>query len=981
LLDRIDRARMIHKLLTEFGEASMIGAKAIFDGHVTPMNPNEPTRSHVYLHNNIFFSRAVDAGVDTFKITQGDKAARKSASRDASCMGALFKLDIPELHTLATVLVDYLGTRLVCQSVVPGILHGERTHTLLYGAVEATSPLVWDKEMHDLLETSLGKGLMVATRPVPTLPLSDERMSEIEKLKTVALEAINKDGEEKTEGKSPTTNICGPIEVKAIRGSDQRKYVLDLTRLTPRDANWVPKSEGGTGVWETESEKTSATKAQKYIPSSLDDNEWSMAVLRPELTSSLTHKKMTEWFQNKAKSEEKETTSKSESSEKTSEEETESKEEGDSDAKKSSPEDALEDASKPEDAGESDDVLSGKKLSTEDEEYLQSLRLNVNVFIPHIKSLEGVDATAVEQFKNDEERAREAALFIWNDLLPTLTKEMKDNSGHEIPVDGKSLTEMLHQKGINCRYIGRLAQLAQEEEAKDRQAEKTIQSEKNAKLPRRIMPLCWLEMLECEMVARAAKHVIDRYLTENGGVAATQPAQTIASFLSALMSTGEESAAETEVRTGKQNRDSPDEDALNALTLSGVGGNGDAVPPHVRSRSEVWEDIEQEVGRRFRYVLTLYNRSTQNSKDEASSRALFIPLLRRVCQRTGVRLGAKNYPIGGKCICNGGNSGGGRITASYPISPVDILDILPLMKHSAAYGGEGFVPCAFGASSGSSSLHILLPDAKAAFESAHVHWTARALPQALDLAQEAASLYQRVIDTPLHASVARCLDLTAVVLFQAKEPELAAANAARALAVAVQLGGFDCSEAVTAHTTLSHILISSGGLAGGVKHLRAAIYLMELMAGPHHAELSNIYHKLGSMYYEIGSGINALRFYQEASNRKTCDRMLEGMISKSTALVLAALGEFKAAYESEKVAYGIYRLILGEEHDLTRNSANTLKQFMKLAVDKGTQLVAEDKKRREKQAADAIASQLEADEALEEEKKKKKKKPKKKKKN
>eukprot|EP00957_Ditylum_brightwellii_P165777 12621477-Ditylum_brightwellii.AAC.1 len=76
---------------------------------------------------------------------------------------------------------------------------------------------------------------------------------------------------------------------------------------------------------------------------------------------------------------------------------------------------------------------------------------------------------------------------------------MKNNSGHQIPVDGKSLTEMLHQKGINCRYIGRLAQLVQEEEAKDRQAEKTIQYEKNAKLPWRIMPLCWLEMLECEM--------------------------------------------------------------------------------------------------------------------------------------------------------------------------------------------------------------------------------------------------------------------------------------------------------------------------------------------------------------------------------------------------------------------------------------------------------------------------------------------------
>jgi protein TIF31 len=48
----------------------------------------------------------------------------------------------------------------------------------------------------------------------------------------------------------PTTKVCGPIEGKGIKGSDQRCYVLDLTRLTPRDANWVPQSMGGTGKWE-----------------------------------------------------------------------------------------------------------------------------------------------------------------------------------------------------------------------------------------------------------------------------------------------------------------------------------------------------------------------------------------------------------------------------------------------------------------------------------------------------------------------------------------------------------------------------------------------------------------------------------------------------------------------------------------------------------------------------------------------------------
>ena len=53
LMERLERAKLVHKVLTEFGEASLVGAKAIIEGLVLPMNPNEPARSHVYLHNNI----------------------------------------------------------------------------------------------------------------------------------------------------------------------------------------------------------------------------------------------------------------------------------------------------------------------------------------------------------------------------------------------------------------------------------------------------------------------------------------------------------------------------------------------------------------------------------------------------------------------------------------------------------------------------------------------------------------------------------------------------------------------------------------------------------------------------------------------------------------------------------------------------------------------------------------------------------------
>merc|ERR1719223_68336 len=104
--------------------------------------------------------------------------------------------------------------------------------------------------------------------------------------------------------------------------------------------------------------------------------------------------------------------------------------------------------------------------------------------------------------------------------------------GIPLPADGRSLTELIHSRGINCRYLGRLAELAKKEELEDLMAVQKVAVESAAaaaskdgeadkpkittKAPRFRMPICWLEQLECEMVARAAKHVLDSYLMENG---------------------------------------------------------------------------------------------------------------------------------------------------------------------------------------------------------------------------------------------------------------------------------------------------------------------------------------------------------------------------------------------------------------------------------------------------------------------------------
>jgi protein TIF31 len=541
-------------------------------------------------------------------------------------------------------------------------------------------------------------------------------------------------------------------------------------------------------------------------------------------------------------------------------------------------------------------------------------------------------------------------------------------------MDGKTLTEFLHRNGVNCRYLGRLAVLAKEEELKDEKTEADLKQGKLTVVERRTMPKCWLELLECEMVARAAKHVLDSYLTEHGGVASMQPAQTIASFLSALVSDREETAAQTETRLEKRPASLPDEDDISALTITGTGGDDDSGAVGIRGRYEVWQDIEAEVGRRFRY--TLYLSNTGNK----TGRALYIPLLRRVCQRTGVRIIARNYDVGGKALCSGGSTLGGHLTESYPISPLDIVDVVPLMKHAASYS-EGFSPCSVGPSVSLPALQVSLRDARLALERAHLQTSGRALGKGLELAQEAASLYQRVTDNAAHPGVIESIDLMATIFLEAGDPEMAAANGSKALALSIQSGGFDTANVFSSHMTLFQMYYAARDFDRAIKHLHAAIYVLEIMAGPRHTENFTAYHKLGSVYshddYNGKYLSTALKFLEEAINRHSCDRLMDGITAKTLAKVLAGVGEFKEAVDAEKKAFQVLSMFLGREHQLTKDSDTELQNYMKLAVDKGSRQVESDSIRAEEAKAEAVAAALSAEEEKKVKKNNKKKKGKK----
>jgi len=266
------------------------------------------------------------------------------------------------------------------------------------------------------------------------------------------------------------------------------------------------------------------------------------------------------------------------------------------------------------------------------------------------------------------------------------------------------------------------------------------------------------------------------------------------------------------------------------------------------------------------------------------------------------------------------------------------------------------------------------------FEAGHTHMNNANLPLALDYAQEAAAIFQRVVETPLHSQILRCTKLVSVAHYHRQEYDLAVAAAGRSLAVAVQLGGFDCTEALTAHANASNILVGSGNVKEGLKHLRAMQFLMELMAGPNYTGLFGTYYKMGVHYHEVGRIEDALRFYTEAAGRRNDDVMMDCVLARSSAVALASLGRFKEACECENKSYRTYASFLGKDHDAAKASRVALEQFTRLALNKGMEEAVMQEKLLKECDADAVAEQIKADEEADANRKKKKKNKKKKKK-
>jgi protein TIF31 len=497
------------------------------------------------------------------------------------------------------------------------------------------------------------------------------------------------------------------------------------------------------------------------------------------------------------------------------------------------------------------------------ESVVESMHLSPNCFIEI--SSDDVDgegeavATAVRSDVDeavagkDEQCARELATFLYKEALPSFVNEIR--TGEALPVDGSSLTELLHARGLNMRYLGRLAELALEQEKEDFD----LGSENKQRV--HSMPPYFLELVETEILARSLKHVINNALSSDDH-AKIAPAHAIVAILNHVLGAGSPSAGgevpaitdkpvENKAVTAvgpvisnkqKKKKNKKGGEASAATTGSNFSVVADLAASigTVFNRTKVVAALENEVKTRFLYAPILLKLTSATSTDAnvtdtarllANMRLSRLALLRRVCVLTGIRVASIDYNFGNE----------------QPLSVDDIQGLLPLAR----------------ASSGLQSIpkeDVCNPLVRKVVSVSQQLTADGALLHAFEVAQEAHSISQQ-ISANISREMVMSLEQVATVLLAAGDLHQSLNTYLRVLATTAHLTGLDSMETLQQHGRVATLLMSyrkyllsqspsvskqalSALSAAAMHHLVTCKYLMEFSGGLRQGGLVDVFRKM-----------------------------------------------------------------------------------------------------------------------------------------
>ncbi|KAI0488854.1 hypothetical protein KFK09_028693 [Dendrobium nobile] len=695
------------------------------------------------------------------QIAESEQATYASANNDLKGTKAYQEADVPGLFNLAMAIIDYRGHRVVGQSIIPGILQGDKSDSLLYGSVDNGKKICWNESFH-------AKVLEAAKR----LHLKEHTV---------------------LDASGNAIKLAAPVECKGIVGSDDRHYLLDLMRVTPRDVNYtgpgsrfcVLRPELVTSFCEVESGKRSCSQSKSEVPALSDS---------PSV-----------------------------------------------DDKENSKEDIKDDR-------------NTASVTIESCPSCEEICLNPNVFT------EFKMAGTEEEIATDEAIVRKAGTYLMDAVLP---KFVDDLCSLEVsPMDGQTLSDTLHTNGINVRYLGKVANMTKH------------------------LPHIW-DLCTTEIIVRSAKHILKDELRE------TQDhdlSPTISHFFNCFFG-----HVSIETKSNANNLQSKaqkkDQAYQHSSKKSGKGQMKWSQSPspikvhssqtHLNSE-ELWSSIQEFA--RFKYQFEL--------PDDAKLRVRKVSVIRNLCQKVGISIAARKYDL----------------EAGSPFQTLDILNLLPVVKHS--------VP--------------LCLEAKNLIEAGKAKLSEGTLNEAYSFFSEAFSVLQQVTG-PMHREVANCCRYLAMVLYHAGDMKGAITQQHKELIINERCLGLDHPDTAHSYGNMALFYHGLNQTQLALRHMSRTLLLLGISAGPDHPDVAATFINVAMMYQDLGKMDTALRYLQEALKKNErllgSDHIQTAVCYHALAIAFNCMGAYKLSIQHEKKTYDILVKQLGEDDSRARDSDNWIKTF------------------------------------------------------
>lgn len=640
LPERLLRERAIFKVHSDFAAAATRGAMAVIDGNVMAINPGEETRMQMFIWNNIFFSLGFDVR-DHYRELGGDAAAHAAPTNDLNGVRAYGAVDVEGLYTLGTVVVDYRGYRVTAQSIIPGILEREQEQSVIYGSIDFGKTVVSHIKYLELLDKT--------SRP----------------LKVQKHNVLNE--------KDESVELCSSVECKGIIGNDGRHYILDLLRTFPPDLNFLP----------VEGEELPPESQRQGFPR---QHRHRLACLRQELIEAfvehryLLFMKMAalQLMQQKANKEsnKKDTpaitdtpaesnadttqtaaTDSSSATEASTASTNTNQTDDTTSAASQTAADGEENSTKPatngpveptvtqngecksplEDPKSREVVLNACKAVGSISNTSFDIRFNPDIFSPGVRFPD--DST--EDVQKQKQLLKDTAAFLVSCQIPSLVKDCLDHSA--LPMDGATLTEALHQRGINVRYLGTVLEFVDRTPAK-------------AQLEH------FYRIGICELITRCAKHIFKTYLQ---GVELSALSAAVSHFLNCFLSSFPDAVAHLppdELVSRRKSR----------KRRNRVPGGGDNTAWASLTPSELWKNIASEAQSYYHFTLQCESADQVVEKYGLQKTTL----LREISIKTGIQILIKEYNFDSR--------------HKPALTEEDILNIFPVVKHVNPKASDAF---------------------------------------------------------------------------------------------------------------------------------------------------------------------------------------------------------------------------------------------------------------------------------------------------